>query len=80
MRASGLSAASFELDPSVAVGPLALGPDPRHNQPLALLDALLEVSGCMEAKAAWSGNAGKGLACCLKSILLAHHYECSSSP
>ncbi|GIL78715.1 hypothetical protein Vretimale_382 [Volvox reticuliferus] len=42
-RSTGLSAASFELDPSAAVGPLAVGPDPPHNQPLALLDALLQV-------------------------------------
>ncbi|KAG2445899.1 hypothetical protein HXX76_000503 [Chlamydomonas incerta] len=42
-RAAGLSAAHFELDPAAAVGGLATGPDPDHNQPLALLDALLEL-------------------------------------
>ncbi|KAG2492057.1 hypothetical protein HYH03_009555 [Edaphochlamys debaryana] len=42
-RASGLSAAFFDLDAPALLGPLALGPDPGHNQPLALLDALLEV-------------------------------------
>ena len=52
-RSTGLSAASFELDPSATVGPLALGPDPNHNQPLALLDALLQVGGasCMRSGA-----------------------------
>ncbi len=42
-RATGVSASLFELDPEAAVGAMALGPDPQHNQPLALLDALLEV-------------------------------------
>ncbi|KXZ51410.1 hypothetical protein GPECTOR_12g372 [Gonium pectorale] len=42
-RATGLSAAFFELGPGAALGPAALGPAPQHNQPLALLDALLQV-------------------------------------
>lgn len=55
MRRMGLSSSMFELDPAAALGPLLAGPDVEHNQPMALLDALLEVGG------PWGAGGGASL-------------------
>ncbi|PNW74840.1 hypothetical protein CHLRE_12g507700v5 [Chlamydomonas reinhardtii] len=59
-RAAGLSAAHFELDPAAAVGGLAAGPNPEHNQPLALLDALLELGSSSSGSSSSNGGSSNG--------------------